>query len=654
MLRKSLAIACLLILNTSSAAWSLDRSQKKRSNIVVPTASSVNRLQEKLLEALETERYSEVERLAGQILRQDPSNRTAISYLGLALKEQSKFTQAESLYRQQISKNQLDFPTYRELGAVLEAQDKLDAAVTVYRQAIALNPANSYLDLYEINQSLVEVLIRLNRIDEAVTFGRQRLAVSTNEIEILTLGSRLSGLFQQQGNVDESIAVLRQIIAKAPSDLTVMTVYTQLGQLLIEQGKESEAIDLYQQAIAQPKSRLGGFAGFNSIYLALGRLLEKQNRLPEALVVYRKSIANSRAEVSQFISRPELLKQLIDHADTMPDESGNINLTFDYFPILGAQIKINEIIYKQQGWTAVQQEMKPISQTTPEIAAYVLRSFGNQRSATKHYSDAILAYQQAIQLDQNASDVQTQSNLFLAWTLTDRPQQAQAAYQKALTLTPAAKQQESIKNWALALDKAGRKTAAIELYRQFLKSPGKDYLFISLQLFHALTQSGQTTEANIIDRQIQVTLTKLQRTAPQDPKTFTMQGNFFNQHQQRQEAIDSYRKAIGLLVKQGDKKDGRLLSFSQLKLAENLRLTGKHPEAIELYRQAIQGCNCTAIRLYEPSTLHGMAYHGMGLSLEVQGQLVAAKAAFQKAVDLDSNYEEAQNSLKRINGKPIK
>jgi tetratricopeptide (TPR) repeat protein len=650
MLRKSLAIASLLILNTTSAAWSLDRSPNKRSNAPTPTVSSLQRLEQKLKQAAEAELYPEVERLARQILRQNPNNHTAIAYLGYALKAQSKFSEAEALYRQQIAKNKLDFPLYQQLGEVLVVQGKSEAALTVYRQALAMNPANSYLDLHEINQSLFELLIQLNRNDEAITFGKERLAVSNNQIEISNLGLRLSELLKQQGKVNESISVLRQMIAKVPG---VEIFYTQLGQRLTEQGKETEAISIYQQAIALPKTIPGGFGQFNSIYLALGELLEKQQRIPEALEVYRKSIANSRAELSQFISQPEVLKQLIAQTERM-DDSGGFSPIFSYLPILGAQIKVNEILYKQQGWAAVQQEMQPIVQTTPEIAVYVLRSFGNRRSATKQYGDAILAYQQVLQLDKNANDRRIQGNLFLALTLTDRSQEAKAAYQKALAMIPAAERQESIKNWALALDKAGRKPEAIALYRQFLKSPGKDYLFIFLQLADALAQSGQTIEANQIYQQIQIALTKLQRTAPKDPNTFTMQGNLFSQRQQPQEAIDSYRKAIDLLVAQGDKKDAKLLTFSQLKLADNLRLTGKHPEAIDFYRQVIKGCDCAAIKLYQPSTLHGMAYHGMGLSLELQGQFLDAKAAFQKALELDPSYEEAQNSLKRINNNPVK
>jgi tetratricopeptide (TPR) repeat protein len=643
MLWKSLTIACFLLLNATSTAWSIERSPRK-SSTVTPPVSSINRLEQKLNDAAEAEQYPEVERLARQILRQDPNNSTAISSLGEALKAQSKFSQAESLYRQQIAKNQLDFPAYRELGQVLVEQGKLEAALAVYRQALALNPANSYLDLYEMNQAVVELLIRLNRQDEAIAFGKQRLAVSTNKIEILTLGTRLSSLFQEQGKIDESIAVLRQLIAKSPGE---MLLYTQLGQLLIEQGKETDAIDLYQQAIAIPSSGLSGFDRNNSLYLLLGGLLEKQRRQPEALVVYRKLIANSRFEASQVLSRPDAIKQLLAQSTSTQEDDLNGGIS-DYFPILGAQNRINELLYQQQGWSAVQTEMQPIGQTTPEIAAYIFQSFGNKRIASKQYSDANLAYQQAIKLDKSSNNARLQGNLFLAWTIADRPEQAQAAYKQALALTPVAQRPELIKNWAFALDKAGRKPAAIGLYRQFLKTPGKDYLLISLQLAQALEQSGQTAEANATYQQTQVALNKLQRTAPQDPQYVAMQGNLFSQWQQRPEAIASYRKAIALLTKQGDKKDSKLLSFSQLKLADNLRLTGNHPDAIDFYRQAIKGCDCTAIKLYQPSTLHGMAYHGLGLSLEFQGRSPDAKAAFQKAVDLDPSYEEAKASLKRI------
>jgi tetratricopeptide (TPR) repeat protein len=139
----------------------------------------------------------------------------------------------------------------------------------------------------------------------------------------------------------------------------------------------------------------------------------------------------------------------------------------------------------------------------------------------------------------------------LAWTFANQPQQAKVAYQQALKLIPIEKRQDTIKNWAFALDKAGKKTEAIELYQQLLKSPGKEYLFLSLQLANALEQSGQSATAEY--QQVKVALDKLQRTAPQDPNTHVMQGNLFAQLQQRPQAIDSYRKAIGLLEKQTKK-----------------------------------------------------------------------------------------------------
>jgi tetratricopeptide (TPR) repeat protein len=674
MLWKSLAIASLLILNTASTSWSLELAGRKRPAHSEKTAEISQSLFDKMSEAENNEKFPEVERIARQILCQDPQNEQATFFLGLALKgqkkfaaaeslyrqnlrknpdshrdlaslvqilqEQKKFNEAESLYRQQIAKNPVDFQAYRELGRILAEQDKPDAALALYRQAIAANPANSYIDLSDIQQDIVMILARLDRKDELIAFARQRLIVSDSKLEIANVGSQLSSILQQQKKIDEAIVVLREVIAKEPGDTSA---YIQLGQLLTEQGKALEAIEVYQQAISIPKEGFFGHDQTNYIYPALGLLLEKQQRFPEALTVYRKIIARSRLQTTQLLTRPGQFREFITKL-RQDENSHHSALYLSSFPIIGAQISINELLYKQQGWVAVQQEMQPINQTTPEIAAYILQQFGDKRIAAKQYDEAIVAYQQAAKLDQTV-DAYSQGNLFLAWTFANQPQQAKVAYQQALKLIPVDKWQNTIKNWAFALDKAGKKTEAIELYQQLLKSPGKEYLFLSLQLANALEQSGQPATAEY--QQIKVALDKLQRTAPQDPNTHVMQGNLFAQLQQRPQAIDSYRKAIGLLEKQ-TKKEAKLLSLSQLKLADNLRITGQHLEAIEQYRQAIKGCDCTEIKAYQPSTLHGMAHYGMGLSLEQQLKLPEAKAAFQKALDLDPNYEEAQKALLRI------
>jgi tetratricopeptide (TPR) repeat protein len=674
MLRKSLAIAGLLVLNTAPASWSLELAGQKRPADTEKTVEISQSLFDKMSEAENNEKFPEVERIARQILRQDPQNEQATFFLGLALKgqkkfaaaeslyrqnlrknpdshrdlaslvqilqEQKKFNEAESLYRQQIARNPVDFQAYRELGRILAEQDKPDAALALYRQAIAANPANSYIDLSDIQQDIVMILARLDRKDEVVAFTRQRLMVSDSKLEISNMGSHLSIILMQQGKIDEAIAVLREVMAKTPGNVDH---HMQLGQLLAEQGKELEAIEVYQQAISIPQEGFFGSDRTNYVYPALGLLLEKQQRLPEALTVYRKIIARSRLQTTQLLTRPGQFREFITKL-RQEDNSHHSALYLSSFPIIGAQISINELLYKQQGWVAVQQEMQPINQTTPEIAAYILQQFGDKRIAAKQYDEAIVAYQQAAKLDQTV-DAYSQGNLFLAWTFANQPQQAKVAYQQALKLIPIEKRQDTIKNWAFALDKAGKKTEAIELYQQLLKSPGKEYLFLSLQLANALEQSGQPATAEY--QQIKVALDKLQRTAPQDPNTHVMQGNLFAQLQQRPPAIDSYRKAIGLLEKQ-TKKDAKLLSLSQLKLADNLRITGQHLEAIEQYREAIKGCDCTEIKAYQPSTLHGMAHYGMGLSLEQQLKLPEAKAAFQKALDFDPNYEEAQKALLRI------
>jgi tetratricopeptide (TPR) repeat protein len=179
MLRKSLAIVGFLVLNTAASGWSIaanankaiDQARGGQTNFA-PASSALHLLENKLSEAAEAERYPEAERLARQILRQDPQNRNAILFLGLALKGQKKFTQAESLYRQQIAKNQLDFPMYEALGGLLQDTEKPEAALMVYRQAIAVNPANSYIDLDGINQQIAYILIKLKRNDEAIAFCR--------------------------------------------------------------------------------------------------------------------------------------------------------------------------------------------------------------------------------------------------------------------------------------------------------------------------------------------------------------------------------------------------------------------------------------------------------------------------------------------------
>jgi tetratricopeptide (TPR) repeat protein len=536
------------------------------------------------------------------------------------------------------------------LGRILREQRKWEEALTVYRQALAAYPVNSYIDLSRMRIVFLHTLIELKRNDEAIAFARQRLAISTNSQEVTLIGDSITVMLHRQGQVDEAIAFLRMVIANPVNTGN----YGYLGSLLTSQGKDSEAIEVYQQGIANARMRGNG----EFVYLSLGALLEKQQRWPEALAIYRKLVAHYRQEVNLEDLGNQIVQELIrqeQESNSLAERDSNI---VDNTPLLKAQAAINEVLYKQQGWVAVQKEMQPIVQTTPDLAAYVFLAFGQHRVTHKHYGDALLAYQQAQELNKQLLGVPAYRDLFLAWTFTNQPQLAQGAAQKALSLIPIAQRQDLIKTWALLLDKGDRWSEAIDLYRQFLKSPSPESLLISLQLAKALERSSQQAEAEAVYRQIITQLKKLQQAAPQDPQHYTMQGNFHSQRQEYGLAVNSYQKAIGLLEQAANPKDDQLLSFSRLKLADNLRLTGQQPAAIALYQKVVKGCECQAITAYQPSTLHAvyqpstlqaMAYHGMALSFFQQGQIPEATAAIQKALALDPEYREAIITAKRLN-----
>jgi tetratricopeptide (TPR) repeat protein len=645
MLRKSLVIASILLLSTASAGWSIDQSSGSQLDKAPQTRQYVPQaLWEKLSRASAERDHAKVERLARQILRRYPNDRSVIIELGYALVEQRKFGQADNLYRQQIAKNSLDLEMYLALCHSLEAQDRPDEALALYRQALSINEANGKEDLHQIHEDIVRLLFEVKRYDEGIAYGRQRLVDSNNENEISNIGSNLVVVLQQQGRIDESITLLREIIAKKTFGDNFFS--ESLGQLLIQKGKDVEAIEVYQAALATSQVDRNPFDQ-GRLYLSLGRLLKKQQRLPEALAIFRKLIADPILQKSI----PKGFQVIVQKTSGNRDDFA-IDPAIDFmFPFFSAQVEVNEILHQQQGWKAVQQEMRSMEKANSEMAAYAWQRLGNKLFEAEKYSDTVLAYQRSLQLDRHPVGISFHRNQFLAYTFLDQPQKAQVAYQQTLKLTPKAQRPALIKTWAFILDKSGRKAEAIPLYRQLLKSPDKEELLISLQLANALAQNGQTTEANEVYLKLQTSLNKLLQVASPDPNTYTMQGNLFGKRQQYPAAIASYRQAIKSIEKQ-TKKDLKLLSFNQLKLADNLRITGQQTEAIDLYHQAIQGCNCTEIKAYQPSTLHSMAYHGLGLSLEQQGKLTEAKTAFQKALELDPSYQEAQESLQRITANP--
>jgi tetratricopeptide (TPR) repeat protein len=633
MLWKSGLIGIILVFTNTTASWSAPVEAENPARRPGLTTSVITQLEATLKLAIEEERFPEAEKVARQILGQDPKNRMAILSLARALERQKKIQPAESLYRQHIAQYPLDFLFYLELGQLLTEQgQKLEA--------LAAHPANAYVDIYEIHQNFESLLSDLGRIEEAIAFCRQRLAVSENRIEIFNLGLRLSSMLKAQGKAEESIAVIRNMMAKQPGEIHF---YLQLAQELSESGNSAALIEIYQRAIAFAQEDLPT-DHYNSIYLSLGKLLENQQQFSEALVVYRKLLARQMPLRNPEDDRNIIQQAIQGGAELLVNSPKLATIS----PLFGAQLAIDKLLYKQQGWAAVQKEMQPIEQTTPRLAAYVFQLLGDQLIAQAKYSDALLSYQQALKLDEKREGIH--GNLFLAWTFLDRPPLARASYQKALSLTPASQRPKFLKKWAFALDRGRRWPEAIALYRQILKSLDPERLTILLQLAKALEQNG--TSAAEIYQQSAKLLQGLQRSAPQDPQTRSLQGDFHYQRQDYGLAIDSYREAIRLFRQSRQSPRDELLPISQLKLADSLRLMNRQAEAIDLYRQAMQYSNYEIIKASQPSTLHAMAYHGMGLSLEQQGKIPEARAAFDRSLDLDANYLDAQNSQMRLRNKP--
>jgi protein O-GlcNAc transferase len=201
-----------------------------------------------------------------------PDYADAYSNLGIALRDQGKLGEAIVAYRQSIGIKPDFAQAHSNLGNALREQGKLDEAIAAFRQAIRITP--DYAQAYcNVGISLREQ----GNVDEAITAYRRAIGINPDFAEAhFNLGAAL----RAQDELDEAIAACRQAIRIRPD---YAQAHCSLGIVLREQGKLEEAIAAYRQAIGIKQD-------YAEAYSNLGLALDDQGKHDEAIVAFRMAI----------------------------------------------------------------------------------------------------------------------------------------------------------------------------------------------------------------------------------------------------------------------------------------------------------------------------------------------------------------------------
>lgn len=155
-------------------------------------------------------------------------------------------------------------------GAVAYTAGDYATALAQFQQAIERNPQDA-----ESLSNLGQVLVRLNRVDEAIPYFQRALAIVPDRWTYQFNLARALGLL---GRMDESIAAYRRAQQLFPDDY--VTAFN-LALALHKRGDEAGAVEQYQKAITlQPEDA--------SFRLALGNSLLRLDKRAEAAAAYEE------------------------------------------------------------------------------------------------------------------------------------------------------------------------------------------------------------------------------------------------------------------------------------------------------------------------------------------------------------------------------
>ena len=132
-----------------------------------------------------------------------------------------------------------------------------------------------------------EILIHMERHDEAIAVLKQGMNYIPADKALVTLYERCAQLLAQMQNHSEAIAVLKQGIALIPPDKGIFTLYYSYGELLAQKGQHREAINVLKQGI----NRIPPDQGVVTIYALCSDLLFQANRKNDAMMLLEEGLS---------------------------------------------------------------------------------------------------------------------------------------------------------------------------------------------------------------------------------------------------------------------------------------------------------------------------------------------------------------------------
>ncbi|RQH30273.1 tetratricopeptide repeat protein [Okeania hirsuta] len=438
----------------------------------------------------------------------------------------------------------------------------------------------------------------------------------------------LAKAWTQVGKQAEAADCWYEAYTLTPENITP-DQHLNLGNTLCRQGQLTKAIFCYQKAIKLNSN-------YAAAYQNLATTLKRQGKVNEAAIYAQKAREISNISVKKQVEVNGKKPQHINPEDILQSYSNSMEEVESQNSKLKSQkLEIEEV--KSQKWMGTQNPInfqhpvdggvlnpkskdKKEKEKLPQINQADLIKQAEAEFVNSKFYDAISTCEEAISIKPHAIAYQIMGK---SWVEINKPDEAIAAYQKAIEIKPDFG--EIYASLGELYAQHQRQKEAIAAYKKAIKL-APDLKDSYRGLVEVLLDQGKVDEAEELSYNALI-----QHPSWATAQEFCTLGRGLIAENKTQQGIACFYQAIEL--------DPKLLE-AHYSLGKALAEKGEWLEAINYYQEVIQLEANETEENYSESEINidiGEIYHLLGDALQEIGKLDESVAAYQRAIELTGN-----------------
>ncbi|WP_446880036.1 tetratricopeptide repeat protein [Phormidesmis sp. 146-33] len=377
-------------------------------------------------ELFQIQRYREAIAAYEKVILANPDDYVTWFKRGITLENLRQFEEALDAYDRVIALQPDDYLAWFKRGTVCENLCRFESALTCYEKVVQLQPGN-----YWAWHDRGKVLENLHRFEEAVEAYDRAVQVKPNfqlavesRKRLLSQLKQVDALYDLQ-HYDAAIASCDRAIQQNPND---GLAWLMRGMALENQQNYEQAIVAYDRVVQiQPDDALAWFKR--------GAVLQNLRRYPEALTCYDQVVEFQSDHYWAWHDRGKVLEALQQFEEAMQSYDRAIQIKPDLQAAIDGRQRVLAVLQGNSPWeenSTVLPTTKPEIQASDDYGTWFQK--GQVLEKLHHYTEAVMAYNKAMQLNPHDPEVlRWRGNVLFS---LKRYEEAIGSYDKAIQLQP--------------------------------------------------------------------------------------------------------------------------------------------------------------------------------------------------------------------------